>query len=95
MGVLCGRMEVQPTFWRAVESVGFRCYSVLTVLVQLKQSITQLTHLTWFLGSKVIVFKVKTKTNRPCASPGPGLATSAVGDAVFQMRCSTRTHCGY
>ena len=41
--------------------------------------ITQLIHLTWFLGSELVAdLKAKTKSSTPCGSPGTGLPTPAL-----------------
>ena len=42
--------------------------------------ITQLIHLTWFLGSKLVAdLNAKTKSSTPCGSPGTGLPTPGLG----------------
>lgn len=44
-------------------------------IYQLKQLITRLTQVTWFLGSiSVVDPKVRIKNSRLCGTPGPGLS---------------------
>ena len=56
------------------------------VIVRLKQLITQLTRLTWFLGSESVAhIKVKTKTSSPCGSPGPGVKTAGLNSQSHSL----------
>ena len=69
-------------------------YSALTD--QWKQMMTQLTHLTWFLGSEPVAdFKVKTKTSTPCGSPGTGLPTPALDQWLSNLVLGPPVYAGF
>ena len=53
--------------------------------------ITQLIHLTWFLGSELIAdLKAKTKSSTPCGSLGTGLPTPELNQHTYFATHNTR-----
>ena len=54
--------------------------------------ITQLIHLTWFLGSELVAdLKAKTKSSTPCGSPGTGLPTPGLGSSILRKSVAVKT----
>ena len=65
----------QTWSWRATGCAGFPCYSALNWSIKTVDYTVNSP-----LGSELVAdFRVKTKASTPCGSPGPGLATPALG----------------